>query len=217
MGLNLRWFRDELSEPSKQEGEDRAISPYRILDEKAAQVLPGSGRLLFVPHFSGTRDPWRPNTRGVWFGLGWEHKRENLYRAMLESTAFEYYYYSLLMREHGLQLEEIRVVGGGARSDLWNQIKSDMLNVRYLRLAREEGACLGTAAIAAYAIGLTDDIAKTVCQWTSVEREFQPRRTYHDCYLKYYRVYQRLIRDLNGSFDDLAGLPLTEPSSLAPE
>jgi xylulokinase len=81
----------------------------------------------------------------------------------LELIAYEYLYYKSVITElfPNLKLKETRVIGGGAKSDLWNQKKSDVLNIPYVRLNREEFGVLGLAIIAGYGIGFYNSMTKT--------------------------------------------------------
>ena len=77
--------------------------------------------------------------------------------------AFEYAYYLSILRKltPGLQLTETRAIGGGAQSQVWNQIKADVLDVPYQRLKRAEFATWGSALVAGRAAGLFADLAET--------------------------------------------------------
>ena len=87
--------------------------------------------------------------------------RDSFARAVLESIAYEYAWYLRVLGEYipNLELTEARIVGGGARSDVWNQIKADVLGVPYQRLAGDEFGTWGAAMIAGKAVGLYDDLA----------------------------------------------------------
>jgi xylulokinase len=80
----------------------------------------------------------------------------------LESIAYEYAYYLSILREAvpNLELTEARVIGGGARSERWNQIKADILGLPYQRLLRSEFGTWGSAMIAGKAAGIFDDLAQ---------------------------------------------------------
>jgi xylulokinase len=99
--------------------------------------------------------------RGAWIGFSWGHTQAHFLRAILESVAYEYAYYLKILVEQlpELRLLETRAVGGGARSQTWNQIKADVLNVPYRRLNRSEFGTWGSALVAGKAVGLFDDLA----------------------------------------------------------
>lgn len=132
----------------------------RLLDEAAA-VAPGADGLLFLPHLDGRIAPHAPAMRGGWLGLRASHGRAHMARSILEAIAFEYATYVGVMRtlHPGVEFAGARVIGGGARSPLWNQIKADVLGVRYQRLVADETATRGAAMIASAAAGLQPDLA----------------------------------------------------------
>ena len=128
---------------------------------EAATIPPGADGLFFSPHLGGRICPAMPEMRGAWLGFSWGHTRAHFGRAVLESIAYEYAWYLRVLGEYipNLELTEARAVGGGARSDVWNQIKADVLGVPYQRLSRSEFGTWGAAMIAGKAVGIYDDLA----------------------------------------------------------
>jgi xylulokinase len=208
-GLNLRWFRDEIAAHEKIDAEARGENIYQALDRMAAQVPPGANRLLFLPHLSGRVCPGDPNTRGLFIGLSWSHGKAHLYRAILEALGYEYAYYLKIVRSllPGLQVRETRVIGGGARSQLLNQIKSDILGVPYVTLNREEFAVLGSAILAGYAVGVYTDLADTAQRFTQAVGRIEPDMGRHAYYQHMAEVYITLFDMTRPVFDALAAFP----------
>ena len=155
-GLALSWFRDKFA-PSDS---------YDDLAHEAASVAPGADGLFFSPHLGGRICPSDPVRRGTWHGFSWGHGRAHFFRALLESIAFEYAGYlnilDTLVRD--LERVEARVVGGGARSPVWNQIKADVLGVPYRPLDRADLATWGAALVAGHGSGLIPDIATAAAE-----------------------------------------------------
>ncbi len=218
-GLNLRWFRDELAASEKAHAEAAGENIYQRLDRLAAEVPPGSNKLLFLPHLGGRVCPGDPHTRGLFIGLHWSHTRAHLYRAMLESVGYEYAYYlgivcSLLPN---LDFRETRVIGGGARSNIWNQIKADILGVPYVTLNREEFAVLGSAILAGYAVGVFDDLAATARRFVQTTDRVEPNMTHHAVYQPLVKAYIDLFERTKPIFDALAAAPeaAAQPPSAA--
>jgi xylulokinase len=114
---------------------------------------------------------------------------------MLEAVALEYGIYkrTLQLLYPGLRLAEVRVVGGGEKSELWNQIKADVLGSRVLQINRAEGAPLGAAMLAAYGIGLIKDLNKTAGQWIAVKKVFRTTRSHSAHYQKRLNRYEDLL------------------------
>jgi xylulokinase len=170
-GLALRWYRNNFYSSA---GAAEAGDMYDAMTEAAAGIAPGAEGLFFSPHLGGRICPAEPAMRGAWVGFSWGHGRPHFARAILEGVAFEYAYYLQILREliPDLQLVEARVIGGGARSSRWNQIKANVLNVPYQRLARDEFGTWGAALIAGHAVGLFPNLAEAAC--AAAERRGEP-------------------------------------------
>lgn len=160
-GLVLRWFRDQFFSTSRGETFPSTEETYAQMIALAESVAPGSDGLFFSPHLGGRICPSSPEMRGAWVGASWSHTQAHFSRAILESVAYEYAYYLRILKEllPRFELTEARVVGGGARSPVWNRIKADILNVRYQRLKGNEFGTWGAAMIAGKAAGVIDDLA----------------------------------------------------------
>lgn len=216
-GLCLRWFRDEISDLGRNEAEKQGRDPYDILNDRASKVSPGSDGLLFIPHLGGRVLPAQPSLRGCWVGFSWGYTKIHLYRAILESIAYEYYFYLKIMKELYLEIQfkEVRALGGGARSSLWNQIKADVLNIPYVRVTQKEPAILGAALIAGHAVGLFPDLAASAQKFVQVESRIEPRKEYHEFYQHYAEAYIRLLDELADTYRELEKLRKIKPPSKA--
>ena len=161
-GIAIRWFRDNFYNTSLGEPLPADESLYDKMINKAASIPPGANGLFFSPHLGGRICPSSPQMRGAWLGVSWSHTPAHFFRAILESIAFEYAFYLGILREMipDIQMVEARVVGGGARSPAWNQIKADILGVPYQRLAGNEFGTWGAAMIAGKAAGIIGDLAE---------------------------------------------------------
>jgi xylulokinase len=113
-----------------------------------------------------------------------------------------------------IEFKEVRVLGGGSKSRLWNQIKADTLNLPYTIVTQQEPAILGSAIIAGYAVGLFDNLAKTSQEFVQVKDRIEPRAEYHDHYKQYAEIYIDLMDNLTNTFQRLA--QLKEPSLSGP-
>jgi xylulokinase len=160
-GIALRWFRDQFFNSHPGESSTASDDLYARMIDMAMAVPAGSDGLLFSPHLGGRICPATPQMRGAWVGVSWSHTQAHFARAILESIAFEYAYYLRILQDllPDLQLVEARVVGGGARSAAWNQVKSDVLGIPYQRLVGNEFGTWGAAMIAGKACGLISDLA----------------------------------------------------------
>ena len=198
-GLALRWFRDEIV--PELAGEPAA---YATLDAWAEAAEPGAGGLLWYPHVQGGVLPPNPHARGAWVGLTSGHSRGHLFRAILEGVAFEYARWAAVAP---VELTEARVLGGGARSTLWNQIKADVLGIDWVPMVRQECGVLGDALIAAAATGHVDDMAATATAWQETGAPVHPDVERHDVYARVAEAYRDLGAQLHPVFERLGGRP----------
>jgi xylulokinase len=202
-GLIQRWYRDNFFNTFQAKSQPLKEDLYEGMASLAAQIPPGAEGLFFSPHLGGRICPAEPGMRGAWVGFSWGHTQAHFIRAMLESVAYEYDYYLSILREliPNLNLVEARVIGGGARNPLWNQIKADVLGVPFQRLQRAEFATWGCALIAGHAVGLFGDLAEAA-EAAAVPHgdPFHPDPQAHAAYLRLVDKYIHLISKI-GALD----------------
>ena len=170
-GLTHKWFCEQFGLDGDRDSAGMASTVYQCLDKQAAALPPGSEGLLFVPHLIGRSCPPDPNVRGTWIGFTWTHEKRHFYRAILESIAYDYAQALGVIRDYlpNQEFKEVRVIGGGAVSDMWNQIKSDVLGIPYARLKRANTAATGVAILAGCATGVYSDMAETAGKFAATE------------------------------------------------
>lgn len=193
-GLTHKWFLDNFCNVEKDAAEKQGLSTYEFLDRKASKLPPGSEGLLFIPHLSGRATPSDPEMRGLWVGFTWTHSRVHFYRSILESIAYEHACSLKVVRDNypNITFNQVRVLGGGATSSLWNQIKADILGLPYYRLNRDDFATLGAAIIGGKAIGLFKDMQAVSKRFSQVHDTVKSRPETHEYYKNYLEVYVRL-------------------------
>ena len=129
--------------------EVRAAFPSLTLDaltRAAEEVSPGCDGLLWLPYLQGERVPDLPSATGTLLGVRAGALRAGvLFRAALEGVALNIGWGVERMRALGLRVESVRLVGGAARNELWQQILADVLDARVTRLAEPEAGALGAA------------------------------------------------------------------------
>ena len=154
---------------------------------------------MFIPHLGGRVSPSQPHLRGAWIGLEWNHTLGHLYRAALEGVALEYGIYLQILKNlyRDLKISEIRITGGGEKSQIWNQIKADVLGVSVVQIEASEGAPMGLALLAGFASGLFEDLDETARQWTKTGHTTDPDPQTNDVYRERLNRYQAYIQAIN--------------------
>lgn len=172
------------------------VDDFTQLIQDAAASPPGASGLLALPYFAGERSPLAdPLARGTICGLTTRHTRGDLYRALLEATAFGLRHCLEELAVRGGRADEPYAVGGGTRDRLWPQIIADVTGRPQRITTGSAGASYGDAFLAGLASGLItrDDT------WVHVREVVQPRRELADLYTQRYSLYRRLheaTRDL---------------------
>ena len=136
------------------------VDVYELLNELAATAPPGSDGLVWLPCLMGAMAPeWNADARACWYGLTPAHGRAHLLRALLEGSAYALRDVLEAMRGAGVEPERIVCVAGGARSELWRQIRADVTGVPVGVAADVETTARGAAMLAASGAGLHPSVA----------------------------------------------------------
>lgn len=196
-GMNLEWFVGQIANSGSQR-RGNAVSLDQ-LNRMAATVCPEEDAPLFVPHMGGRVCPSQPYLRGAWAGLNWNHSLAHLYRAMLEGVALEYGIYKRMLHSlfKDFKPREIRIIGGGEKSTVWNKLKADVLGIPVVQIVRSEGAPLGSALLAGFGVGLFHDLTKVAKQWIAIGNINRPDRKMLSYYERRLGRYEALIEKLN--------------------
>ena len=180
---------------------------YRQMDELAKDVPIGSHGLLLLDYFQGNKHPYQDGkARGMFYGLSLSHKKEDLYRAILEGVAFGSERILDTFREHGVQVKEMNIAGGSARSDLWMQIHADVSDI-IINVPEDINAPnLGCAIACAVMCDCYPDLPSAVEAMVRYKRSYYPDKENHEKYKKIYELYKNfypLNRDWMHAFYDL--------------
>lgn len=188
-GLILRWFRDEFG----------AGADYAALARAAAAIPPGSDGLIILPHFSGMNSPdINPDARGVFFGVTAAHRKAHFVRAIFEAVAYALRDNLELLAQSGVSCREVTALGGAARSDLWLQIKADVLQQPVRRMACEETTSLGAAILAACGTGAHAGLEAAVRAMVRPLDTIRPDPAHAALYEAAFRRYQALNKRCYG-------------------
>jgi xylulokinase len=138
------------------------------LEEAAAGASAGAEGVTFLPYLNGERTPNLPNGTGVIHGLRTTNMTPgNLARAAVEGATLGLGYGLKRFRELGMSPNEIRLTGGGSQSKVWRQIAADVFNAEVVSLATAEGAALGAAVQAAFALLKRDGKVRSIEELTA--------------------------------------------------
>ena len=203
-GLSLKWFADQFCVGEKQAAAGLGIDIYALLDQQAARVPIGSNRLLYLPYLMGERTPHLdPDARGVFFGLSASHTRQDMLRAVMEGVTFSLKDCLLILREMGLDIQEMLACGGGGASPLWRQMLADVFNNPVCTAISKEGPALGAALLAGVGTGIYKSVPEACDAVIRTASLQQPDPEAVKAYQASYTLYTRLYPALKECFANL--------------
>ncbi len=203
-GAAYRWLRDQLCDLERIESLRLKVDPYRLMDEKAERSTLGANGLIAMPYFSGERAPiWNPNARGMLFGLTLNHTKADVIRAFLEGAAYCARDILEVLISRGVEINRIRIGGGGAKSKLWRQIIADVLEYSILLPQVTEAGALGAAITAGVGSGIYPNFDFATARLVSCIEAEKPDKGRSKVYLMYYGLFKRIYESVKEHYDEL--------------
>lgn len=203
-GSAYKWFRDGFCQEEVRAagGLEQA---YGAMNALAAAVPAASEGLVFLPYLAGAGQPENdPDARGVFYGITLKHGKGHFARAIQESIGYMLRKILASIAASGVPVDEIRSMGGGARSDLWLQIKADITGRPIVRMEEEETSTLGAALLAAVRCGDYPDVAAAAKAMVRLGRRFEPDPQNVSAYRRGYELYSLLYDALAPVFHSFA-------------
>lgn len=199
-GSVLRWFRDEFAYEEKIKASEEGRDVYDVLIDEASKTEPGSLNLFLYPYFEGSSTPTvNREARGTIIGLTLAHSKKDIVRAILESLAFELRRNIETFRNYGIKINEIRAIGGGAKSPFWLQLKADITKIDVLvPEAKMETAALGAAILTTKASGTYKTFNEAALNMSRISERYEPKpdkgTLYDGIYERYFKLQKRLLK-----------------------
>ncbi len=197
-GSALKWLRDTFCQIEIESAAREGTDVYDLILEEIPEV---PTNLLFLPHLVGSGTPsMDPFSKGALIGLNLDTKRAEVIKSILEGCSYEFKIIIDLFKRAGLNISSLNISGGGAKSDKWLQIKTDIYDTRINKVGDQEIGCLGLAMICARSLGIYPSYEDCVRNMVGKAKIFSPNR---DCAKKYktlYSLYKKLypsLKDIN--------------------
>jgi len=192
----ISWFKKEFGLREMMEAEQRGVPPEEVLDEKLADIPPGSQGLILQPFW--TPGLKMPEAKGAIIGFGDVHTRAHIYRAIIEGIN-----YALLEglenleKKSKVKVRKIAVSGGGSQSNAICQITADMFNRTVVRGQTYETSGLGAAINGFVGLKVFNSYEEAVNHMVHYTSAFEPdpknARLYRELYERVYcKIYPRL-------------------------
>jgi len=179
-GATLKWFRDNFA----------AGKSYSELDSSVGAKPTG---ILILPHFAGAANPYMDNSsKAAMIGLTLEHTSADIYKALMEGVTYEIMTNIEHLEGFGIAPEKLFATGGAAYSDVWLQIKADILNRPVTSLEAKEAGTCGTCMMVGVAVGLYGDLEQAKGIFVKEKKTFYPNAENVKKYKTYYEAYKKI-------------------------
>jgi xylulokinase len=203
-GLALKWFRDNFCKEEIDSAAAKGTDPYVIMDKMAEEIAIGAGGLIFLPYLMGERSPHLdPFCSGVFFGITPTHSKAHFIRAIMEGVVYALNDSISIFRDIGIDVTQVRISGGGAKSPLWRTMQADIFKSDIATLENSEGSALGAAILGGVASGVYPSVTGA-CELVITTKNTQKYdKSATKEYNKYYKVFKSLYPALKDEYRNL--------------
>ncbi len=161
----------------------------------------GTNTVFFLPYLMGERSPHNdPKVRSMFIGMSMDTTRTQMTQAVLEGVAYGIRDSVEIARSLGISITETCICGGGARSEVWRKIISNVLNVKVKTLINDEGPALGAAILAAVGTGAYKDVISAADHIVKYGEVICPDPDVVSRYDKGYDIYRKLYPSIKGLY-----------------
>ncbi len=191
-GALISWYISQMAKEEKRQAEELGKSVYELLEQGMKEEPTG---ILVLPHFAGAATPYMDmGAKGAVIGLTVEHTTSDLYRAMMEGVVYEMMLNMEYLKKAGICPAKLRATGGGASSEVWMQMKADVLDIPVTSLGSAEAGAAGCAMMAGIAAGIFEDLEEAARKLITEKKTYYPRREWHERYQTHYERYRQVYQ-----------------------
>ncbi len=203
-GSSYSWLKTQLCQMETEIAKQQGVSPYDLINRQIAASSPGANGLLYLPYLLGERSPrWDSSAKGAFIGLKMEHRRADVYRAVLEGITLNLALILEVFKQH-VPIREMIVIGGGAQGEVWRQIMADAYRLNILKPHYlEEATSMGAAITGGVGAGVFQNF-DVIDRFLKIETTQMPIDANVRVYEKLLPIFDASYHALKGIFRDLA-------------
>lgn len=197
-GESLEWFKNAFDH---QGGAAVPGDVFNQYNEAAKLVPAGADGLVFLPYLNGERTPyWNPNARGVFFGVNLQTSKAHFIRAIMEGVSYGLKNNIETVESLGINIDEVRAVGGGLKSQVWLEILGKVLQKPIATVNAQDTANLGNILMCGHALGIFPSYHDAVNNMVAIDQKVSyPEGS--DIYKKQYPLFLELYEKVKPLYD----------------
>lgn len=193
-GALIQWCTDTLAKKEKEIAKEKGTDVNTILEQ---EYVNENGEyptgLLVLPHFAGAATPYMDTgSKGTIIGLTTDITVADIYRGCMEGVVYEMVLNMEWLKDSGIHFKKLAATGGGAHSEVWMQMKADMLNMPITSLETVDAGTVGSAMLTGIAVGAFTDLKDAAEGMVHKVKTYVPRIDMHERYMKVYERYAKV-------------------------
>jgi len=197
-GFILRWFRDTFCETEKMEAANSGMDAYDLILNNA-EIAPSP--IMILPHFFGSGTPFfNTQSKGAVVGLTFATTKTDFAKAIIEALTMELRLNLEILKDGGIMIDELRAIGGGAKSELWLQLKADITGIPVAAPEVTEAAGMGAAILGGVAAGIFANTTDAAKELLMIKKVYTPNMDNKALFDERYMIYKELypaIKEIN--------------------
>ncbi|MFV0529091.1 MAG: xylulokinase [Lachnospiraceae bacterium] len=204
-GGAYNWLKNTVCRMESYNAKLDGKSPYDYINEEIADSPAGANGILFLPYLLGERAPrWDSDAKGAWVGLKPENTRNDLLRSVLEGVTMNLSIVLDILRQQ-TKIDEIMVLGGGAKGAIWRQMMADIYNARIqVPTLLEEAGSMGAAVTGGVGCGLFKDFS-VIDRFIEIQSVHEPDMQAVQAYTPVKEMFDECYFALKGFYQKAAG------------
>ncbi len=188
-GFLLRWFRDTFCEKEIQKASENNQDAYNLILGKADRK---PSTVMVLPHFFGSGTPYfDTRSKGAIVGLTFGTTKEEIAKAIVEGLTLELRLNLDVLKNGGIEISELRAIGGGAKSKLWLQLKADITGIPVGVPRVTEAAGMGAAILGGVAGGVFDNPLEAIKKYLQINEFYYPDPENQMLFEERYQIYKK--------------------------
>ena len=199
----ITWFKNEFAHQEVASALENGTAPEEEMDRLLEKAPAGAMGLVVQPYWGPGLD--HPEAKGAMVGFGDVHKKEHVYKAVIEGLGYALLEgLEKLEKKTGQRVKQLAVSGGASRSDQICQISADIMGRPLVRGCTTETSGLGAAIVTAVGTGIYKDFQEAIGAMVQYQTTFTPNPERTRLYSKLYkRVYKKIFKRLSPIYRDI--------------
>ena len=192
-GALIQWCVNTFAKVEQEKAKEQGVSVNTYLEQQYEKQEPTG--LLVLPHFAGAATPYMDTgSKGAILGLTAGTTLPEIYRACMEGVAYEMRLNYDALADSGIRFTKLHATGGGAKSQVWMQMKADILNLPITSLKTSDAGTVGSAMLTGVAVGIFKDLAEAASVMVRQRETYLPDPKRHEQYMRIYERYRKVYQ-----------------------